>query len=96
MLPLRAVATVTGGFCAAGHHHEETVAAHEDHGGMGAPTEPSTPGCSTCAEHCCSAAFAPSLQRPLELLATIQDRVAFAECSSPAFFPDHLDRPPLA
>jgi dienelactone hydrolase len=105
LLPLRAVASVTIGYCAAGHQ-ELAVAAHGDHGqvsgsharhgGDEQPAKPATPSCSICVEHCSGAAFAPSADQAVSAPAVAQDPVLLAERVAPAFFPDQLDRPPLA
>jgi len=104
LLPLRAVAAVTIGYCAAGHQ-DMVVAAHGDHGqGAGShaqhgddqPAKPATPSCSICVEHCSGAAFAPSVSRAMHVPAVTQDRVYLAARAAPAFFPEQLDRPPLA
>jgi hypothetical protein len=104
LLPLRAVAAVTIGYCAAGHQ-DMAVAAHGDHGhGAGnhaqhdedQPAKPATPSCSICVEHCSGAAFAPSASRTADTPAVVQDCISLAERATPAFVPDQPDRPPLA
>jgi len=105
LLPLRAVAAVTIGYCAAGHK-DMAVAAHGDqgqsarsHAHRGAddqPAKPATPTCSICVEHCSSAAFAPSASQLVHASAVAQDRIFLTERIAPAFFSDQLDRPPLA
>lgn len=94
VLPLRAVAAVTIGFCAAGHQDAavEAHAAH-DHGAHG---QPAKPDCSTCAEHCSSAAFAPSPAQPVTGMAITESSAPLAEPVAPAFISEQLDRPPLA
>jgi hypothetical protein len=105
LLPLRALAAVTTGYCAAGHQ-DMTVAAHGDHGqdagshahhgGDDQPAKPATPSCSSCVEHCSNAAVAPSAAQAVASPAVAQDRIFVAERVAPAFVPDQLDRPPLA
>ena len=105
LLPLRAVAAVTIGYCAAGHQ-DMTVAAHGEHGqaagshahhdGDDQPAKPATPSCSICVEHCSNAAVAPSAAQAVVSPAVAQDRIFLAERVAPAFIPDQLDRPPLA
>jgi hypothetical protein len=100
LMPLRAVAGVTIGFCASGHQ-DRAVSAHADHGEHaqhehGAPAKPVESSCNVCAEHCSSAAFALSTELALQPQPAALDRATFAERHAPAFFPDHLDRPPLA
>ncbi len=105
LLPLRAVAAVTIGYCAAGHQ-DMTVAAHGGHGQDGGshahhgnddqPAKPATPSCSICVEHCSNTAVAPSASQAVSAPAVAQDPIFLAERVAPAFFPDQLDRPPLA
>ncbi len=105
LLPLRAVAAVTIGYCAAGHQ-DMVVAAHGDHGqseGSHArhdvgdqPAKPATPSCNICVEHCSGAAFAPSAAQAVASPAVARDRNFLAERVAPAFITDQLDRPPLA
>lgn len=105
LLPLRAVAAVTIGYCATGHQ-DMAIAAHGDHG-HGAeshaqhgndeqPAKPAAPSCSICVEHCSGAVFAPSAEWALTAPAVARDPLRLAERLAPAFFPDQLDRPPLA
>jgi hypothetical protein len=76
-------------------HDDQLASAHQ--GDDGQPAKPATPTCSICAEHCSSAAFAPggapqAVAVPAAAEASPSDDVRAA----PAFFPDQLDRPPLA
>lgn len=104
LMPVRAVAAVTIGLCAAGnpeaavpshaeHGHDAQVRAH---GGDQPPAKPATPSCSICVEHCSGAAFAPSIAQPVDAGPVAQERVFLAERIAPAFILDQLDRPPLA
>ena len=95
VLPLRAMAAVTIGFCAMGHE-DSVVAAHAHHDGDDQPAKPATPSCSICIEHCSNAAVAPSAARAVVSPAVAQDRIFLAERVAPAFISDQLDRPPLA
>jgi hypothetical protein len=105
LMPLRAVAAVTIGFCAAGHQ-EAAVPSHAEHGhdaqvhvhqgGDQPPAKPATPSCSICAEHCSGAAFAPSMGQSVDAGPVAQERVLLAERIASAFILDQLDRPPLA
>lgn len=105
LLPLRALAAVTTGYCAAGHQ-DMTVAAHGDHGHGAAshahygsddpPAKPATPSCSSCVGHCSGAAFAPHAPQAVHAPAIAYDRIILAERVAPAFVPDQPDRPPLA
>ena len=105
LLPLRALAAVTIGYCAAGHQdmtvaahgeHVQAAGSHAHHGGDDPPAKPATPSCSICVEHCSNAAVAPSAAQAVASPAVAQDRIFFAERVAPAFIPDQLDRPPLA
>lgn len=102
VMPLRALAAVTVGFCAMGHQERavQAVDVHEhdaDHGEHGhAPRPDGAPDCSTCVEHCSSASFA--VPAPLETLLSVQRsaRIVLGEPFAAGFVPDHLDPPPLA
>jgi len=107
LLPLRAVAGVTIGFCATGHQetavgvqatgHAHEASGHARHGnGNDVPSQPIEASCSICAEHCSSAAFAVPTEPAVEPWPTMHDRTAFTGRTAPAFVPDRLDRPPLA
>jgi hypothetical protein len=103
VLPLRAVAGVTIGFCASGYKGmaEETQAAYQGHEAGAhardnAPANPLESLCNICAEHCSSAAFAIPAAMDVDVRAAGPDRTLLAERNAPAFFPDQLDRPPLA
>jgi hypothetical protein len=105
LMPLRAVAAVTIGFCAAGHQ-EAAVPSHAEHGhdaqvhahhaGDQPPAKPATPSCGSCVEHCSGVAFAPSIAQSVEAGPVAQERVFLAERIAPVFILDQLDRPPLA
>ena len=105
LMPLRAVAAVTIGFCAAGHQ-ELAIPSHAEHGhdaqvhahvgGDQPPAKPATASCSICVEHCSGAAFASSIAQPVGAGPVAQERVFLAERGAPAFILDQLDRPPLA
>lgn len=105
LLPLRAVAAVTIGYCATGHQdmtvaahgdHTQGASSHANHGADEQPAKPATPSCSICVEHCSSAAFAPSSVQAVDFPPVAQDPVFLAERVAPAYFPNQLDRPPLA
>jgi hypothetical protein len=104
LVPMRAVAGVTIGFCASGHNDVAVAAhaadapdagAHAQHGND-LPAQPVEPSCNICAEHCSSAAFAPSTDVAVDAWPIQHDRIDLAGRNSPAYFPDQLDRPPLA
>ena len=105
LIPLRAMAAVTIGFCAAGHKemavaaladHGRDAGAHAHHGGHEAPANPATSSCSICVEHCSNAAFALAASSEVTAPAAKRDRIPLAGPAVPAFVPDQLDRPPLA
>ena len=104
VMPLRAMAAVTIGFCASGHQdtgvpvqaaHAHEAAGHAHHG-HDAPAQPVEPSCNVCAEHCSSAAFALSADIAIESRPIGRDRTQLSARNAPAFVPDQLDRPPLA
>lgn len=103
VLPLRAVASVTIGFCATGHHGEAAHASAPAHGaeahghhGDAPPAKPVESSCNICAEHCSSATFAIPVVPVTEARPASTDRTALAEHFSPLHVPSQLDRPPLA
>jgi len=105
VLPTRAVAGVTIGFCASGHKDMAVPAGHAGHGvgatGHGshsapADEQPFNESCSICAEHCSSAAFAPSSGAAVSMRPSGSTPALFAERNAPPFVPDQPDRPPLA
>ena len=94
MMPVRAMAAVTIGACAA-DHQVAAVDAHaaHDHGAHGQPVKPD---CSNCVEHCSGATFAPSAAQPVTGIAITESSAPLAERAAPAFISEQLDRPPLA
>jgi hypothetical protein len=106
LMPVRAMAAVTIGFCASGHGdplvaahggHGHDVGAHQHHGNDEPPAKSGASSCSSCVECCSGAALAPSADQAIGASITIaQDRISFASRVPPAFFSDQLDRPPLA
>lgn len=104
LIPMRAMAAVTIGFCSSGHQdmaisapaaHGHDAGKHAHHGDDSS-TQPAESTCNVCAEHCSSAAFAPSVEGAMVVRPVGRDRTQFAERSAPAVIPDQLDRPPLA
>ena len=102
LLPLRAMAAVTVGFCAMGHT-DQVVSVHGDHGHgaashaqHGSDDAPATSTCGSCVEHCSGAAFAPHVPQAVHAPVIAYDRIILAERVAPAFIPDQLDRPPLS
>ena len=99
LLPLRAVASATLGFCASGHEVAATSAhgtGGHSHQGAKSPAQPTENSANICVEHCSSAVLAISADPALDAWAPVRDRALFTARNSPAFFPDPLDRPPLA
>ena len=101
LLPLRALAAVTIGFCAAAHPGvTEQVQAEHDHAahphGGEIPDSDANADCNACAEHCTSASvLLPTL--PATLAGAFSaERVGMAEYFAAGHVPEHLDRPPLA
>jgi hypothetical protein len=100
VMPLRALAAVTIGFCAMGQHEAPaqvaTEESHDHHGHGHAPEPDSAPDCNACVEHCSSASFA--VPAPLETVVSVQrpGRIVLGERFAAGFVPDHLDPPPLA
>ncbi len=104
LMPVRAMAAVTTGFCPSGHA-DMAVAAHAEHGHAPGehvheadPSASKTPGstCNVCVDHCSSAAFAPSVDGAIAARPASQERTHLAAHSVPAPLPDQLDRPLLA
>ena len=102
LVPLRAVAAVTVGFCAMSQHASVQadaatvhVASHEHDSALLAHGDANHDRCNACAEHCASASVVTSgeLQLPSPAGA---DRVARGGEFAAGFVPDHLDPPPLA
>jgi len=106
VLPTRAVAAVTIGFCASGHKDMAVQAEHAGHGaGAGSHTSHSVPAdeqppfsrsCNICAEHCSSAAFATASESTAGVQPSGNNQTFLAVRNPPPFVPDQPDRPPLA
>ena len=98
LLPLRAMAGVTTGFCASGHKDMTAVHASAlgQQSGAHAPVQPVESSCKICAEHCSSAAFAIPAEPAVEAWVSDRDRTVLAEHGSALDVPGQLDRPPLA
>ncbi|HEX6298787.1 MAG TPA: hypothetical protein VFZ74_19645 [Burkholderiales bacterium] len=99
LVPLRALASVTIGFCAVTHPGAAQVQADHDHGAHPhgeAPGPDLNADCNACAEHCTSASvLLPFL--PATLAGAFgAERVVMAECFAAGHVPEHLDPPPLA
>ena len=101
LLPLRAIASVSIGLCAAaqqaaeqGHDPEHGHGAPLQHGGE-ADGAPLSHGCSSCAEHCTGVSFVPSPgPRPIgagpgaDLITSVPRLLS-------GIVPGQLERPPL-
>ena len=108
LMPLRAVAGVTIGFCASGHGdsavaaqgtghaHDAGERSHHGHGDDTPAQQPVESSCNICAEHCSSAAFAPAMEAVLAAQPVARESIQAATPGTAVFFPDQLDRPPLA
>lgn len=109
LIPLRAVASATIGYCAMAGHHEAVKAAaaasdsgpvqhagHDpvsEHSGDAAGTAPSPS--PTCPDHSAGGAFVASLDR-VPAVAFAEAGVSATRSAVPAFVPPPLERPPLA
>ena len=91
LMPLRALATVTVGFCAMHHHGSAGV----DHHGEGAPHGAGSDQCDSCVEHCASASVVVAADLPSPPAAGAH-RIVTPERFGAGFVPDPLDPPPLA
>jgi hypothetical protein len=97
IIPLRALATVTIGFCALHHPgaalSEPAHAHHHDGGNHQHGASHDT--CDSCVEHCASASAVTSADLP-SLPPTGAHWIASHKHFAPGFVPDPLDPPPLA
>ena len=101
LVPLRAVAAVTVGFCAMSQHASVQadaatihVASHEHDSPLHPHGDANQDRCNACAEHCASASVVTSDELPLPSPAGA-DCVARGVEFAGGFVPDHLDPPPL-
>jgi NAD-dependent dihydropyrimidine dehydrogenase PreA subunit len=102
LVPLRGIAAVTVGLCAAGKQENlfQALATH-DHGSHqhqqapGSDPDPKV-DCNACAEHCSSAAVVVPAVALAPSSAAGSDRVALPQCFAAGHVPEHLDPPPLA
>ena len=96
LLPLRALATVTVGFCAMHGQASHSMDAAHDHGHDSAQHgESHHDQCNACVEHCGSASLVAPPRFP-QLAAAGTDRITSGVRIAAGFVPDHLDPPPLA
>lgn len=100
LLPLRALAAVTVGFCALGDEAGAAQAQNAMHGhSQHHEPEPASgdgkgPDCSSCVEHCASMAIAIPAIAGAKLAAGSR-ALSGPERSAASFFPDSLDPPPV-
>jgi hypothetical protein len=97
LMPLRALATVTAGFCALhqqGSAMLDSAHGHHNHDGP-AQQEESHDQCDSCVEHCASASVVAPSQLPHPAPASAH-RIASRERFTAGFVPEPLDPPPLA
>jgi len=96
LMPLRALATVTIGFCALHHHGSASMDFWHDHDHDGTPHgDGSHDQCDSCVEHCASASVVAAADLPSPPPAGAH-RIAMPERFASGFVPDPLDPPPLA
>ena len=98
LVPLRALASVTTGFCEFAHGHGTSHAmpahgAHDPEGGRGSHGSTT---CGSCVEHCSSAAFATAFPVPMLVAPETGERSTLHVRTFAGFIPDQLDPPPLA
>jgi hypothetical protein len=89
LIPLRGLAAVTVGICAAEHGTASHGLADHDHDGK-------SHDCSACAEHCTGATFVTQAMPASLLHAASTERAVPAERFAAWHVPEHLDPPPLA
>jgi hypothetical protein len=102
LIPLRGIAAVTVGACAAGEQETLVQAAadqdHGDHGHGVAPgmqDEGNKVDCGACAEHCAGASFVAQAVRGPAAHIGDAERALPGKRFAAAHVPEHLDPPPL-
>jgi hypothetical protein len=97
LLPVRALAAVTIGFCVMHHHGAAapTVEHGASHDHDGVPHDGSHGQCNACVGHCASSSAVASSELPLPAAVRAQ-RIAAGERFVAGYVPDQLDPPPLA
>ncbi|TAK88074.1 MAG: hypothetical protein EPO20_01165 [Betaproteobacteria bacterium] len=95
LIPLRGIAAMTGGICAAGDHGG-AVQAHADHGHGVQQGDGHNHDCSNCAEHCAGFAFVPHVAPAALPDFSGAEQVVALERFAAGHVPEHLDPPPLA
>lgn len=102
LIPLRGLAALTVGICAAGNQEWNQAQVVHDHGSheRGAAPESNddqkNADCSNCAEHCAGASFVPQATLTALPDGSGGDRVPPGERFAAGHVPEHLDPPPLA
>ncbi len=100
LVPVRALATVTTGFCALAHGHGpaalDAMPSDHAHDPDNAQHSPDSKNCGSCGEHCSSAAFVASFVAATPVAAASGERCSLHVRSFAGFVPDQLDPPPLA
>lgn len=102
LMPLRGIAALTLGLCAAGDPetfmHALATHDHGSHQHEQAPDSDSgvNPDCSTCAEHCSSASVVVPAAARAPSAGAGAERVALPQRFATGHVPDHLDPPPVA
>ena len=97
LVPLRALAAVTGGLCAeyggsAGHHHSEAGEETSPQDDTGSASF----ACSLCTACCTGASFAAEAPAAVALADGHPELIPFHERRPVPPHPDNLDRPPLS
>ena len=92
LMPLRALATVTVGFCAMHHHGSASMDPANDGTTHG---DSNNDHCDSCVEHCASASVVVSADLPSPPAAGAH-RIVKSERFGAGFVPDPLDPPPLS
>lgn len=95
LIPVRALAALTVGFCGAGHM---AAASSMDHGAHHEPpgAQPDPSRCPVCAAHCWNASLAAHGSSWVLPLPDPEARVAVTINLEPGSIPERLDRPPLS
>lgn len=99
LIPLRGLAAVTVGICAAGEEHESWMQGQADHDHDAASSthgDGSKHHCSACAEHCTGASFVAQAAPVSVPPVTCAQLIVHGDRFAAGHVPEHLDPPPLA
>jgi hypothetical protein len=98
LIPLRGLAAVTVGICAAGNQEWSQEQTGHDHSAHehGTVPEGTNHDCSACAEHCTGASFVAQAAAVSLPPMTRAQLIVRGERFAAGHVPDHLDPPPLA